>query len=168
MLKENIKSIRKSKGLSQEELAVKVNVVRQTISKWEQGLSVPDAEMLVTLSQVLETPVSILLGETVVESQPDDLKVIAEKLELINLQFVRRKETRRRFLHWSFIAVCALISATYLALFILGSPYLDLDYSDPEWSVVGTMLHGFEWIFVRAAPFAFFASLAGAILTRKP
>lgn len=123
--------------------------------------------MLVTLSQVLETPVSALLGETVVESQPDDLKVIAEKLELINLQFVRRKETRRRFLHWSFIAVCALISATYLALFILGSPYLDFDYSDPEWSVVGTMLHGFEWIFVRAAPFAFFASLAGAIVTRN-
>ncbi len=167
MLKENIKSIRKSKGLSQEELAVKVNVVRQTISKWEQGLSVPDAEMLVTLSQVLETPVSTLLGETVVESQPDDLKVIAEKLELINLQFARIKETRRRFLHWSFIAVCALIAATYLALFILGSPYLDFDYSDPEWSVVGTMLHGFEWIFVRAAPFAFIASLAGAILNRK-
>lgn len=49
MLKENIKTIRKAKGLSQEELAIKLNVVRQTISKWEQGLSVPDAEMLVTL-----------------------------------------------------------------------------------------------------------------------
>lgn len=37
MLNENIKAIRKSKGLSQEELAIKLNVVRQTISKWEQG-----------------------------------------------------------------------------------------------------------------------------------
>ena len=37
MLNENIKALRKSKGLSQQELAVKVNVVRQTISKWEQG-----------------------------------------------------------------------------------------------------------------------------------
>ena len=80
MLKENIKTIRKAKGLSQEELAIKLNVVRQTISKWEQGLSVPDSEMLVSLSEVLETPVSTLLGETVTESQADDLKVIAQKL----------------------------------------------------------------------------------------
>ena len=53
MLKENIKTLRKSKGLSQEELAIKLNVVRQTISKWEQGLSVPDAEMLIKLAEVL-------------------------------------------------------------------------------------------------------------------
>ena len=91
MLKDNIKSIRKAKGLSQEELAVKLNVVRQTISKWEQGLSVPDSEMLVNLSEALETPVSTLLGEAVVESQPDDLKAIAEKLEVINLQLAQRK-----------------------------------------------------------------------------
>ena len=64
MLSENIKAIRKSKGLSQQELAIKLNVVRQTISKWEQGLSVPDSDMLISLSEVLETPVSTLLGET--------------------------------------------------------------------------------------------------------
>ena len=64
MLNENIKSIRKSKGLSQEELAVKLSVVRQTISKWEQGKSVPDSEMLIFISKVLETSVSTLLGET--------------------------------------------------------------------------------------------------------
>ena len=58
MLNENIKTIRKSKGLSQEELAVKLNVVRQTVSKWEQGLSVPDSDMLISLSEALETPVS--------------------------------------------------------------------------------------------------------------
>ena len=58
MLNENIKVVRKSKGLSQEELAIKLNVVRQTISKWEQGLSVPDSDMLVSLSEALETPVS--------------------------------------------------------------------------------------------------------------
>lgn len=56
MLCENIKAIRKSKGLSQEELAIKLNVVRQTISKWEQGLSVPDADMLISLSEAFETP----------------------------------------------------------------------------------------------------------------
>lgn len=167
MLKENIKAIRKSKGLSQEELAVKINVVRQTISKWEQGLSVPDAEMLVTLSEVLETPVSILLGETVTEVHPDNLKVISEKLEVINLQFARGKETRRKILHWSFISVCGIIAIIYLVLFIIGSPYLGWDYNDPEWAVVGIIFHGFEWIFVRVAPIAVIASLSGVILTRK-
>ncbi|MBS5644618.1 MAG: helix-turn-helix transcriptional regulator, partial [Clostridiales bacterium] len=68
MLNENIKAIRKSKGLSQQELAVKLNVVRQTVSKWEQGLSVPDSDMLLAISEALETPVSTLLGETVVET----------------------------------------------------------------------------------------------------
>ena len=72
MLSENIKEIRKSKGLSQEELAIKLNVVRQTVSKWENGLSVPDSDMLISISEVLETPVSILLGETVAKPQPDD------------------------------------------------------------------------------------------------
>lgn len=102
MLNENIKAIRKSKGLSQEEFAAKLNVVRQTISKWEQGLSVPDADMLISMSKVFEIPVSTLLGETVVEPCVDDLKVISEKLEVINLQFARRKETRRKILWWTF------------------------------------------------------------------
>ena len=91
MLNENIKAIRKAKGLSQQELAVKVNVVRQTVSKWEQGLSVPDADMLLALSEALETPVSVLLGETVVEPEADTLQAISQKLEVINLQLARRK-----------------------------------------------------------------------------
>ena len=167
MLKENIKTIRKSKGLSQEELAVKLNVVRQTISKWEQGLSVPDAEMLVTLAEVLETSVSTLLGETVAQSQPDALKAISEKLEIINLQFARQKETQRKILHGSFISICALVAVTYLVLFIIGSPYLGWDYNDPEWAIVGVAFHAFEWIFVRIAPVTFIGSLAGVIFTRK-
>lgn len=65
MLNENIRELRKAKGLSQEELAVRLNVVRQTVSKWEQGLSVPDADMLVAIGEVFDTPVGILLGETV-------------------------------------------------------------------------------------------------------
>ena len=96
MLNENIKAIRKAKGLSQQELAVKVNVVRQTVSKWEQGLSVPDADMLLALSEALETPVSVLLGETVVEPEADTLQAISQKLEVINLQLARRKTTRRK------------------------------------------------------------------------
>ena len=95
MLNENIKTIRKSKGLSQEELAVKLNVVRQTVSKWEQGLSVPDSDMLISLSNALETPVSTLLGENVAKQEADELKAICEKLEVINLQLARRKIVRR-------------------------------------------------------------------------
>lgn len=70
MLNENIQTLRKSKGPSQEELALKLNVVRQAVSKWERGLSVPDAEMLVAIGEVLDTPVSTLPGETVPTSEP--------------------------------------------------------------------------------------------------
>ena len=61
MLSNNLKRIRKSKGLSQEELAIKLNIVRQTVSKWENGLSVPDSDMLITLADELDTSVSVLL-----------------------------------------------------------------------------------------------------------
>ena len=63
MLNENIRNLRKSKGLTQEELAIKLNVVRQTISKWEKGLSVPDSSMIISLAEELDTSVSTLLGE---------------------------------------------------------------------------------------------------------
>lgn len=69
MLKDNLKSLRINKGLSQEELSTKLNVVRQTISKWEQGLSVPDTQMLITISKVFETPVNKILGENIEENK---------------------------------------------------------------------------------------------------
>ena len=65
MFGDNLKKARKDKGLSQEALAEKINVVRQTISKWEKGLSIPDGDMLIKLSQVLEVPVETLLGSKV-------------------------------------------------------------------------------------------------------
>ena len=167
MLNENIKAIRKSKGLSQEELAVKLNVVRQTISKWEQGLSVPDSDMLISISEALETPVSILLGETVTEAEADDLKAISEKLEVINLQLAQRKASRRKMLHWLFISLCAVIVIIFAALMVLSSPYLDWDYSDPETAVVGVAFHAFEWLFVRLAPIIFIGAVVGFFLTRK-
>ena len=167
MLNENIKTIRKSKGLSQEELAIKLNVVRQTISKWEQGLSVPDSDMLITISEVLETPVSTLLGETVAEPEADDLKAISEKLEVINLQLAQRKTARRKMLHWLFISLCVIIVIIFVALTVLKSPYLGWDYSDPETTVVGVAFHAFEWLFVRLAPIIFIGAVVGIFLTRK-
>lgn len=167
MLNENLKAIRKSKGLSQEELAVKLNVVRQTISKWEQGLSVPDSDMLISISEALETPVSTLLGETVVEAKIDDLKVISEKLEVINLQLAQRKIARRTFLHWLFLALCLAIVGIFAVLIVLNSSYLGWDFSDPETAVAGTAFHAFEWLFVRLAPFILAGAAAGILLTRR-
>lgn len=167
MLNENIKTIRKSKGLSQEELAIKLNVVRQTISKWEQGLSVPDSDMLISLSEVLETPVSTLLGETVSESKADDLKAISEKLEIINLQLAQRKTARRKILHWLLISLCALIVTIFAVLILLNSPYLGWDYNDPETAVAGVAFHAFEWLFIRLAPIILIGAIVGIFLTRK-
>lgn len=167
MLNENIKTIRKSKGLSQAELAIKLNVVRQTISKWEQGLSVPDSNMLISLSEVLETSVGTLLGETVTEPEADDLKVISEKLEIINLQLARRETVRRKVIHWSLILLCVAIVTILAVLIEINSPYLGWDYSNPETAVVGVIFHSFEWLFVRVAPIIFIGAAVGIFLTRE-
>lgn len=167
MLNENIKAIRKSKGLSQEELAVKLNVVRQTISKWENGLSVPDSDMLISISEALETSVSVLLGESVAEPKADDLKAVCEKLEIINLQLAQRKTARRKILHWLFLSLCVVLAVIFAILSALESPYLGWNYSDPETAVAGAAFHAFEWLFVRAAPVILIGAAAGAFLTRK-
>ena len=167
MLKENIKLLRKSKGLSQEELAIKLNVVRQTISKWEQGLSVPDAEMLIKLSEVFDTPVSTLLGENISESKVDDLKAISEKLEVINLQLSQRKSERRRIIYWLLISLCVIMVGIFIVLILLNSPYLNWNYNDPEKAVLGVAIHSFEWLFIRIAPIIFIGLVIGIFLNRK-
>ena len=167
MLNENMKAIRKSKGLSQEELAIKLNVVRQTVSKWENGLSVPDSDMLISISEALETPVSTLLGETIVETKVDDLQAISEKLEIINLQLARNKAMRRKILHWLLILLCVVIAAVFAALVLLKSPYLDWNYNDPETAVFGAAFHVFEYLFVRLAPVIFIGAIVGIFLTWK-
>ena len=167
MLNENIKAFRKSKGLSQQELAVKLNVVRQTVSKWEQGRSVPDSDMLISLSEVLEIPVSTLLGETVIETEVDGLKAISEKLEVINLQLAQRKAAGRKIVRWLLISLCAIIVMIFAALIIWSSPYLGWDYSDPETAVLGVAFHSFEWLFVRVAPIIFIAAIIGISFTFK-
>ena len=167
MLNETIKAIRKSKGLSQQELAVKLNVVRQTISKWEQGLSVPDSDMLLSISEVLETPVSTLLGETVIETEGDILKTISEKLEVINLQLAQRKTTKRKFIYWFLISLCAIIVIVFALLLTLESSYLGWNYSDPETAVLGVAFHALEWLFVRAAPMILIGAIIGIILIQK-
>ncbi len=169
MLGDTIKELRKSKGLTQEELALKLNVVRQTVSKWEQGLSVPDASMLIVLAEKLDTPVSVLLGEAVAAQDLDELAVLAEKLEIINLQLARQQEHRKKVLFWVLVTLCGAIVATYMGLIALGGSYLSWDFSDPETAVAATLLHGFEWVFVRGAPILLIAAVAGAavVYSRK-
>ena len=130
-------------------------------------MSVPDSDLLIALSEALETPVSTLLGETVAESEADEIKALSEKLEIINLQFARKKALRRSALHWGLIAVCVGILAVAAVLVVVNSPYLGWDYSAPETAVMGVAIHAFEWAFVRLAPFALIAALAGVFLTRK-
>lgn len=168
MLSENIKTRRKAKGLSQEELALQLHVVRQTISKWEQGLSVPDADLLLALSQALDTPVSDLLGETLPQPEAPDLQELSQRLEAINLQLARGKAARRKGAHLAFLILCFLFLLGFVLLAALGgNPALSWDYSDPETAVAGTILHGAQWVYARAFPFLFAASALGAFLTRR-
>ena len=167
MLKENIKNLRKSKGLSQEELAVKLHVVRQTVSKWENGLSVPDAAALISLAAELDTSVEVLLGETVPEHEPDEMTALSEKLAAINLQLAGQSAAKRKAVRWALLSLCALILAVFAALAAMKSPYLRWDYSDPELAAAGTLLHGFEFVFVRLAPIALLAAVIGIVLTGR-
>ena len=167
MLGETIKTIRKSKGLSQEELAALLNVVRQTVSKWEQGRSVPDADLLIALSEALQVPVSTLLGETACEETAEPLGVISEKLACINFQLARQAAVRRRIFHWFFIALCAGIVAVFAALFLINGSYMNWDLTSAETAVASAALHAFEWLFVRLAPIVFVGGAVGICLTRK-
>ena len=170
MLKDNIKNLRKEKGLSQEELAIKLNVVRQTVSKWERGLSVPDSSMLISLAEELGTSVNVLLGESVEDKtlkDDVDIKTIAERLEVINLQLARRSEMKIKLVRWILILLCIVIVAVFIAFGIMQSDYLEWDFNNPELAVAGALLHGFEFVFVRIAPFAFIASVIGIVFTYK-
>ncbi|MDO5392023.1 MAG: helix-turn-helix transcriptional regulator [Eubacteriales bacterium] len=119
MLNENIKALRKAKGLSQEELAIKLNVVRQTVSKWEKGLSVPDAGMVIQIAEVLDTTVNILLGEEIPSSEePDFVKTLAAKLEVLNEQYSKQNENRRKILRIVF-AVIFTVSVVSLIRYVL-------------------------------------------------
>lgn len=123
--------------------------------------------MLISISEALETPVDTLLGETVIETEVDNIKAISEKLDVINWQLTQRKNTRRKFIHWLLISLSAIIIVVFAALVIFNSPYLDWNYSNPETAVLGVAFHSFEWLLVRVAPIIFIITIIGVFLTRK-
>lgn len=133
MLKENIKILRKQKGLSQETLAQQLNVVRQTVSKWEKGLSVPDAEMLNAIAELFEVPVSTLLGSTLEScSTPEEkekivnpgLEEVAKQLAILNEQLalnaVRRRRTWKKVLLGILIVFVLSTAIWMISYYFLG------------------------------------------------
>ena len=123
--------------------------------------------MLISLSEALDTPVSVLLGEIVEQTEVNDLKVISEKLEIINLQLALSRNAKRKKLTVFFSLLAVAIIAVWMLLIIFGSPYLAWDYSDPELAVVGVLLHAFEWFFVRLSPVALIGAIVGIYLIWK-
>jgi len=125
MFQDNLKTLRRNRGITQEELAARLNVVRQTISKWEKGQSVPDAEMLVKLAEIFEVPVSQLLGSRI---EPDaKADALAEQLARINEQLVIKNRRTKKL--WATIAIIAaillvipLLRLLWIAFFVLRPP----------------------------------------------
>lgn len=127
MFSENLKTLRKQKGFSQEELASRLHVVRQTISKWEKNLSVPDADTLIRLAEILEVSVSELLGSKI-ETENENRNVtndVAEQLSRINEQLAIKNRRSRRI--WKAIAAIAII----LVAFFLISVFIMMSLSVP-------------------------------------
>ena len=114
MFSENLKNLRKQKGLTQEELAERLHIVRQTVSKWEKGLSVPDAELLIRIAETFETSVSTLLGTTLETSGGSN--IIAEKLEQLNAQLAVKNRRNRRI--WKAVAI-TFISIAVITVFLI-------------------------------------------------
>lgn len=109
---EKLMSIRKAKGLSQEELGMELQVSRQTISKWESGLSVPDAEMLICIADLFGISVSELLGSKI--EQKEDINQAAAQLALLNEQLAKRAKVHRQIIGVVIIIIClCVIAAIY-------------------------------------------------------
>ena len=117
MFSENLKTLRKQNGFSQEELASKLHVVRQTISKWEKNLSVPDADTLIRLAEILEVSVSELLGSKIETKNGNVTNDVAEQLSRINEQLAIKNRHSRRI--WKAIAIILVVF--FISVFIIMS-----------------------------------------------
>lgn len=115
MFSENLKAMRKAKGYTQEEVAIKLNVVRQTISKWEKGLSVPDADVLIRLADVFDTKVSVLLGGEITDE--DNKDAVAEQLAKISEQLAIKNRRNKRI--WKTIGIILLVVVSFNILLVI-------------------------------------------------
>ena len=115
MLNENLSRIRRERGLTQESLAIKLNVVRQTISKWENGTAVPDADMLCRIADALDASVAELLGSPEHENKMD-MTAIAKSLAEINEQLAVRNKRSNNVLK---VILGAIIGLFLLILIVM-------------------------------------------------
>ena len=115
MLQENLRTLRKARGLSQEDLTRQLHITRQTLSKWENGQSVPDAQLLLRLAEILDVPVSELLGGPV-EAAGEDVDTVARQLERLNALLAERNRRSRRI--WRIVAG-VLIGAAVVTMLLL-------------------------------------------------
>ena len=141
MFNDNLKELRKSKGFTQEELASKVNVVRQTVSKWEKGLSVPDADSLQRISDVLDVEVSQLLGAKV--ETEESRNEIAEQLSRINEQLVIKNRRTKKIV--TVICVILLVPVIILTIMaILGYFFMANTKESSSYEVDDTVIEYFD------------------------
>lgn len=115
MFHENLKTMRKAKGYTQEELAIKLNVVRQTVSKWEKGLSVPDADVLCKIADVLDMDVSTLLGKEIVEET--DKSAVAQQLAKISEQLAMKNQHSKKI--WKVVCIILFVILVFYILAIV-------------------------------------------------
>lgn len=135
MFGENLKAMRKAKGYTQEELAIKLNVVRQTVSKWEKGLSVPDADLLLKLADVLDTTVSVLLGGTVSEGEEGTEKdAIAQQLAKISEQMAIKNWRSQKL--WRIVGVALLAVLIFHGMLLLVSLAANTSFFNDAESIV--------------------------------
>lgn len=127
MFAENLKKIRKDKGYTQEELAKKLNVVRQTVSKWEKGLSLPDVDILSKIANVLETDVNILLdGQITSTDQSEIVKQLAKINEQLTIKNRRYKKIMKT------IAIILLIIVIFCILLVILNMGTSISISNSE------------------------------------
>ena len=115
MFHENLKTMRKAKGYTQEELAIKLNVVRQTVSNLEKGLSVPDADVLCKIADVLDMDVSTLLGEEIVEET--DKSAVAQQLAKISEQLAMKNQHSKKI--WKVVCIILFVILVFYILAIV-------------------------------------------------
>ena len=132
MFGENLKTLRKQKGFSQEELATRLHVVRQTISKWEKNLSVPDADTLILLAEILEVSVSELLGAKI--ENENTASDVAEQLSRINEQLAIKNRRSRRIWKIVTIILAAIVLINIFIAVVFSVPNLNegIQSNQPE------------------------------------
>lgn len=153
MLNENIRQMRKSKGITQEEMAIKLGVVRQTISKWEKGTSVPDSKMLIEIADYFETSVAVLLGEAIsTDEQGTSIEELSEKLSQINIELAKEKERKRKAI--KALSIIGIICVIAYAIFKTAM-YFHLISLTNNADVAGAIIGGAD------GPTAIFVTTAG-------